>query len=100
MPAPANRPAGNGGTERIASSCIRWYSAYGPPVAPLHPAVDDLEVGHAPARVSHVPRHDAQTFRFQLTAALPDPRVLPPVRERGEDQPVAVQVRPHQQYGP
>ncbi len=55
---------------------------------------------------AHVARHDAQPFSLDLAGRVteqrmppPDGRAFPAIEERRKDQPVAVQVGPHQQHG-
>jgi len=57
--------------------------------------MDDFDVRHAPALMTHVVRHDAKSFRFQLAALPTYAWVGPTVRKRGENQPITMQIGPY-----
>src|SRR5277367_4784428 len=62
-------------------------------------AVTNLEMGHSPALVTHVQRHDSQSFCLELAGGS-RMRAAFAVRPRWKDESFAVQIRPDQEHGP
>src|SRR5579859_2530287 len=65
----------------------------------------DFEIGHAPALMPHIDRHDAQALGLDLAAhrwaermRLADRRIAAAIGKAGEDKPVAVNIGADQEY--
>src|SRR5690348_13553209 len=69
-------------------------------------AMNDFQIGQAPALHAHVARHDAESFGLDLAGGLAEQRMIgsynrarPAIEEGWKNQPVTMEIGAHQQHG-